>query len=238
MRFSLGMRTVDRSPVARNYAAETLANLERAGAYRSRHFAGFSIACSTDSVAHLGEHPWRVIVPGEGWKMTPNETALHAIAAAAQVAEADWIFHLEDDLDFCARFLESVACWIVDEVKPSDRLLTFATLKTAVAKLGDRRSFLYPMPKFHGSQCYAVRAADASSLVAYLTDHPTYEGTHQCHDLLLHGWLAEVGGDIRATVPSFVDHVGLESKLSPGSRHVVTGFPGHTWKYHRRRPAA
>lgn len=250
MRFALGMRTTDRTPIgARNYAMETLGNFARSGGFRSSHLVGFGIACSTWEFGHVDMRQFCAATENErgglvtpetaGMRWTPNVTAWKALALAHLMAErrggADWIFHLEDDLDFCSRFLESVEAWIEDEVRPTDRLITFATLKKTVDEMNGARSFVRPVTSFHGSQCYAVRAEDVPSLIAYLEAHPQYRGVDKCHDLLLHGWLAEVGGEIRSTNPSFVDHIGLESFLSPGSRHVITGFPGREWKYQRKR---
>lgn len=225
IRIAIGMETKTR-PNGVSYYEQTLHNAERAGIFRSPHLAAFK-TCIGDRCTRQqnGKH------------------AIDIAAYYAQETGAKWVMKLEDDLDFTDYFLESVVDWLEDHDEPRHRMFSLGiTLETVSASRfhDGETSILEPgtsFPRvremiaqgkravpahingFWGAQAVVWRAHDANDLARWLGDDPTYfDGTthhrHRGHDLKLQEWVRYVGGHhFLAAVPSFVQHIGVQSNL-------------------------
>lgn len=242
-RWALVMRTVDRSPSA-NYVGQTLANLARAGLFRSSIPWTLAIVDSGSPASFFDDEGISRLVAREAGRVTldwpsarrtPNENAARALDLGADTG-ADWILFLEDDIDVCDRLLESVDAWIAKNRRKDRRVYSFCAAYAGVreAARSGRQAWDYPLAKFYGTQAYALWKDDARSAAEYMKRNPRYRGAHQCHDLLLKEWAREAHpklGHFAASVPSFVQHVGKESSLHLGRFHEYASWPGREWRY-------
>lgn len=92
----------------------------------------------------------------------------------------------------------------------------------------------FPLAQFWGTTCIAIRAADVVSLAAYWAD-PRHT---LMYDLLVHGWHRQAWPDdsdpvVRASAPSFVQHMGDLSVLAPERTATIrySTWPGRDWRY-------
>lgn len=242
-RWALVMRTVDRAP-RKNYVGETLANLERAGLFRSEIPWTLAVVDSgspdgffdTEGLCRLhAREAGRVVLDRPMAKRTPNLNAARALELGA-ATRADWVLFLEDDVDFCANFLESVDAWIGRHKRADRRVYTFCAAYEGVrtAQRERRESWDYPIGKFYGTQAYALWKDDARACADWMRAHPTYHGANKSHDLLLKQWSREAYPKVDhflASAPSFVQHIGRESSLHFGRFHDYASFPGRQWGY-------
>lgn len=253
MRIALGIRTTDRSP-GPNYLGGTLRSLQAAGVFESPHFGGLSIVGSS-----LADLPWineqarcgiycqvrcgkeieRTEHAARYEEFTPNETAAEALADASR-GGADWVMHVEDDVEFCGEFLKSAAAWLTDHAEPDVPLYSFGLPPQIDPEAVGGSAHRWEIQGFYGTQCYAVRGEDAPGLVAWLRAHPVYRESpgsppkDSCHDLLLHAWARELHPQARfflATCPSFVRHVGERSTLGKSRFFTHPSWPGPAWTY-------
>lgn len=244
------MITVDRSP-APNYLAETLANLKRGGLLSSHRLARFVMVDSgpgcdfASSAAHaLRGHPTPPYsgVVGSAGRVCANVNVANALRVGAGLAP--WVLFLEDDIDVCADFFDSVGAWLDDHAREDRRLCAFGAaygwVEEAMAE--GRAAADYPITQFYGTQALALRSKDALSLSAYLVEHcydRTDDGT--AYDLLMADWAQRTWPEIRhflASAPSFVEHVGRTSAIRPRPEtHTFPSWPGREWSYLERRAA-
>lgn len=237
MNYAILLRTLDRTPKA-NYLGATMRSLERGGLWDSRIPFTLTVVDSGSPdpagflARELGPLSGRVEVdlPADG-RRTHNANATRAMELGA-LSGADWVLMLEDDIEVCARFLESVDAWLTHHAAPEFPLYTFGCPYPHVeqARRSGRTSWPYPVRDFYGAQCYAVSRARAISLVPWLQCHPLYCGRPRSHDLLLHDWAGEFGAHYYlASVPSFVQHVGRESALD-NAYFDFPSFRGTAWE--------
>lgn len=241
--YAITIRTTDRQPKAKNYVFATLANLQRAGVFGSQTpFQLRIFADATAGPAFIEQlRAWetrcnRLSVDTADRKPTPNGNAARALQwAAAQ--DSDYVIFLEDDLDFCACFLESVDAWLGTHRRPDRHLYPLCAAYPRAIRDVLRRggeSWEYPIASFYGTQGYVLPREEARRCAAYMAEHPTYRGVHQGHDLLLTDWARETWPEVKhflATAPCFVQHVGEESSLHPGRFHAYAAFAGQNWSY-------
>jgi hypothetical protein len=247
MKFAIGLETI-RRPDGTDYFGQTLANLTRAGVFKSE-------LLSTFRVAH-----------GEGF--TRQQNGQRAIAMAAADVNADWVIKLEDDLDFVDNFLENVAAWLEDFGHANTCLFSLGASFETVShsRFCDNEVLTEPGPSFPtvreylrrgehcvphrvggywGAQALVMRRADALDLATFLGPDPAlWDGVmhhkNRGHDLMLQCWGSARGvRSFACTVPSFVQHIGRVSNLSqPELQHVQPFFefpwPGHKYEYIRR----
>jgi len=239
---SAAMVTIDRSP-GRNYLAETLDNLVRGGLLTSPRLDSLTICDSgpgwsfaareRDASAAAGvpacwAHP-------SGIRITANENVAWALGIAA--SKAPWCLFLEDDVDVCADFFDSVGAWLDDHAAPDRLVYAFACpylqVKDAVAA-GDA-SWDYPIKgAFYGTQAFAVRSEDAADLAAFLRADPyRMNPGGSCWDLIMQIWALEKGAEFfLASAPSFAEHIGRESVVAPRpATHTCPSWPGREWSY-------
>jgi hypothetical protein len=191
-----------------------------------------ALAADDPQLAHLS------ILPVYHYRaLTNNENAIEALTVGL-AANRPWIVHLEDDVDVIDGFFDGVAAWLTDHALPATPYLlyTFHTPYAAVrhtVALG-QTSWRYPIPRFYGNQCWAIRRDAAERLLAYLRVHVPTWSSGQGFDLLIKKWAtAEGETHFLASAPSFVQHVGVESSLHLGRFHQNSSFPGRQWRYVR-----
>lgn len=214
---AIAIKTHPRAGV--NYLHATLANLAR--------------ACGGDLPGPLA------ISDGSG--LTLHQNAAHAIRLGVD-ANRPWVLVLEDDLDFCADFLGSVARWLGEHEDPRYPMYVFGANYEQIERRWARgaTSWEYPCSAFYGAQALCWRREEAQHLIGWLGDDPHYNGVRDHgHDLLLQRWGKERwearGSGERppfflASCPSFVDHVGEQSGI--GNRFFRFGsWQGREWSY-------
>ena len=180
----------------------------------------------------------------EGQRRTPNLNVATALAVGADT-RTPWVLFLEDDIDVCGWFLDSVGAWLDAHARDDRRVYAFGAAYQQIRDVVTRggTSWDYPVSAFYGTQAFAVRHADARSLAEWLFDHPRYlgddgVGPDACYDLAIHRWSAARYPTLRfflASAPSFVQHTGRESVISPGqTTHWFQSWPGRDWSYVNR----
>lgn len=231
------MITVDRSP-KRNYLTETLDNLKRTGMWQSSRLHSFWLC---DSRADLFADN-ALIAAGLALSSVSalgRRTANQNVAAALKYGAksgAPWVLFLEDDIDVCDRFLDGVGAWLDWHAFPDCPIYAFGAAYDIIDGLHRRgeTSWRYPVDGFYGTQAFATRATDALSLAWWLEQHEfshTKDGT--AYDLSMHDWADAQGvRHFLASVPSFVQHIGMESAIAPRRDvHVFKSWPGREWSY-------
>lgn len=243
---SIAIKTMDRRPRgSRNYLGETVRNMERAGVFRSLLLHSLTIVDSgspdfSDFFRVEMYDADRRAANGRMTQVMSGRWTLHQTAAAAirEVAAtgAQWCMVLEDDLDFCDRFLESVVGWLEDHARDDRRMYAFGANYAQIASRLSAGEWDYPVGSFYGAQALAWKRKDAAQLAEWLGPDPSYRGVRDHgHDLLLQQWGKAVGlTHFLASAPSFVQHVGSDSGINNRFFQFAT-WPGRGWKYSRRR---
>jgi glycosyltransferase involved in cell wall biosynthesis len=171
-------------------------------------------------------------------KRTLHQTAAVAIRSASEAA-ARWVLVLEDDIDVCDDFLESVAAWLEQHATSRHRMYAFGASYSPQIRLANnagRTIWPYHIPQFYGAQALAWAREDAQQLAEWLGDDPSYKGNRDAHhDILLQQWGQGLGlTHFAASVPSFVQHIGTESTLD--NDPFVFPWPGSEWSYTEAAP--
>ena len=164
-------------------------------------------------VAHFPDQP-----------LTQNQNLCRALREGA-ASGADYVILCEDDIEVCRDWLGEIARWLERYfVRSGCRLASFYTPYDEVQWEWDeakrrgepRRAWAYPVPKFYGACCFAVRSETARGMaetVERVARSPIEA------DL----WLKEHfgGGEhFLASVPSFAQHVGDESYIQSAGMPV------------------
>lgn len=235
------MRTVDRTP-RRNYLGETLRSIAQScgEAAVGDHLI---LLDSGPSVSHTEIPWWAAEIDGmphpniytSTVKLTNNQNALRALQIGLATG-AEWIIHLEDDIQVCADLFGSIDRWLHKHATPAYHLFTFHTPYPHVRRAFEagKESWKYPIHNFYGNQCWAMRRADAHLAVAFLEEKIPQWRSGQGFDLLLKEWAWATWTNAKyflASCPSFVQHVGTESSLHFGRFHQNGSFPGTEWSY-------
>jgi hypothetical protein len=229
------MITVDRFP-ATNYFRSAIQNLIRGRMFTSSRLQSFTVVDSGSP------HPLDHLSPLLGvWasydtatqKRNPTENVIQALELGAS-KRAKWVLFLEDDIDVCGDFLDSIGAWL-DEHEVIDRLVySFGVCYDEIERLAQEgKSFWnYPVDSFYGTCCFAVHRENAESLAEYLKRDVSITS----YDLTMAAWAKTWGQKFfLASVPSFVQHIGAESGIRPGSAPIsYSSWPGATWSYLRR----
>ena len=245
---SVAIKTADRrqkGPEWPNYLRRTLENLQRGGVFDSKHLAGDIVLMDSG----VGPDPWcflameadgfpRVRIDS-GEPRTLHQNAANAIRVAARNEEADWVLVLEDDIDVCARFLESVALWLEDHAVDGLMMYAFGANYAQIrqCRAQGKAVWMYPCHAFYGALACAWRRGHASALAEWLGDDPGIvqedggKVRNRGHDLLLGRWGKAMGlTHFRASAPCFIQHIGVESGL--GNKKITYGgWSGPTWSY-------
>jgi len=226
--------TFNRSPNP-NYLFETLENLKRSGVLKHPQLHSLHLVDSGSAKAWPTANI--ILTHSKVWSHRPTErrSAKWNCAAALRhgaVSGADWIVHLEDDLDVCGDFVGSLSRWL-DAHGKDDRPNIFSGDYPQFAQKGNVE-WQYPVEKFWGMQCFAVRPAVALDIAEWLETHGLPE--HNAHDIELHRWAGARGLTwFQASAPSFVQHIGHITSIAdnPNGGALITfpSFPGHEWSF-------
>lgn len=234
--------TIDRSPEP-SYLSDTLSNLTRGGLLSSPRVGSLFISDGggSSSLRHtlgvveelLDEQVW---VAGFAHRVTANENVEGALRVGACMG-APWVLFLEDDIDVCADFFDSVGAWLDEYASPDHFIYPLGANYEGVecaARLGADR-WVYPVEQFYGTQALAIRSTDAASLASFLEAHRfdrAEDGT--AYDLLMADWLRaeRAGASLLTPAPSFVQHIGRTSSIRPRpATHTFPSWLGREWSY-------
>lgn len=213
------MRTADRTP-KRNYLGATVTSLTCQGV------AGADIhvvPTSPDVAWMLAEVPYQSItVHAPAERRPANANGLAPIALLDR-HDADWIVLSEDDLEWCADPMGSMARWLAAYATPDVliyRFFAFDRLTPVSAHVAAA-----PLREMKGSQAVALRADDARRFAAWAKAHPLdwrpkgapfQHRPHDGFDKLLGYWALQDRPDVTyglVSVPFFVKHLGVQSSL-------------------------
>lgn len=165
-------------------------------------------------------------------KRLANRNASDALEFASGI-QRPWVLFLEDDIQVCARFFDSVSAWLTRWQSPEYRIYSFGCAYPEVSeRIPGRESWPYPIDQFYGTQAFAIRREDAATLAEYLatTDDPPGQ-----YDLSMHKWARKFYPSLNyflASVPSFVQHIGTVSSIRPDEpSFTFQSFPGEDWSY-------
>lgn len=165
---------------------------------------------------------------------TPNQNAMEQLRVGIKSGH-EWLILMEDDLSFIADFDESVRLWLRD-CEGSDSLCY--PLAAAYKQVREQKgiAWKYPVELFYGTQAVAIRQAQAKSLLAFIEAIPKIPS--KGFDMLIKQWAeANKAKHFLTPVPSFVQHVGVESSLHLGRYHWFGSWPGRDWSYVTRSTA-
>jgi hypothetical protein len=236
----IAIKTIDRSP-KKNFLGETIKNLRRGGVFKSEHLGKLWIVDGgsrdvwtylksqgvTEVLRHQVDHA----------KRSMHQNAQRCIDLASS-GTADFALVLEDDIDVCRNFLESVVAWLGDHELSTPMMYVFGANYAQIAVEAKKgiRFWNYPCDSFYGALACGWSAPVARDLARWLGPDPFYKKkdgeevrTHG-HDLLLGRW----GSFLKlhhflAAAPNFVQHIGAESSLNNKS----VSYPGfdREWSY-------
>lgn len=237
--------TVDRTP-AENYLAQTLTNLRRAKTWDSVRFhslilcdSGGSDTWPEQAIRQVGVD--KVIVYRSPDKKTPNRNVADALRIGASIChnwEAKWVLFLEDDIDVCDHFIDSVGVWLDEHSRPNYHVFALGANYDRVTELAreGKTNWEYPIDGFYGTQAFAIRPDDAKSLSSWLEKNEFSKNVDgSAYDLIMHDWAHSTFPNNQfflASVPSFVQHIGTDSVIRPRAGiHTFPSWPGQNWRY-------
>jgi len=240
-----------------NYLGQTLDNLARAGIWASSHLHSLHVVSGGEMPGFLEtevrSHGPLTIYPDALPGRTRQQNGAMAIQIAAET-DADYVLKLEDDLDFCADFLNGVARWLgrygAQDVNMFTLGMTFETYENSryaapeESVLGPGESFEYVRGwlrdgqqfrmhdaatngGFWGAQAVLFRRQDALHCVEALGPDPRAGRLSNAgHDLLLGEWAGRIG----VALPSFIQHLGEHSSIAK-TRFFQFPWPGREWSF-------
>lgn len=240
----IAVKTIDRSPRdKKNYLGITLRNLKRAGVFKSKNLGRFWIVDggSLNPEAYYQQ---------EGVTETGHQVFTdHAVRTMHQNAQrcidlassggADYALVLEDDINTCSNFLESVVKWLDQHELSTPNMYVFGCNYQQLELMIRRGSRVWPYPceSFYGALACCWPREVAQGLAKWLGPDPFYKNekgeevkTHG-HDLLLGRWGEWMGFDhFLASAPNFVQHIGVDSGLN-NKKVIYPAWNGPEWSY-------
>lgn len=242
------MITCDRSQHngRQNYLTGTLQSLFRSGLWRSTRLNGFDVFTSNpESNAHVSHELQtmtrfsRLHLAGQTYLACEN--AGRALIAGSLQMGANWVLFIEDDVEVCSDFLNSVGRWL-DQHGKSDNYQLFAFgaaySQTLVNYKRGATAWEYPVDAFYGTQCFAVRPRIASIIGSYLSQTPMIRGVRNpnAYDLMIQDVINAqfVSPMFLASCPSFVQHIGKQSICTGKPEedvHTFISYQGSQWAY-------
>lgn len=237
------MITVDRTSRGKtDYLPTTIENWAQSHKFGARLLHSFTV-CDSGSpagwsgFAFLKKYDITISYAPVGGRLA-CQNAGHALIVGG-LSGAPWVLFMEDDLDFCRDFLGSVGRFL-DKYGHDERYRLFAfgaaydQINQAVRNGDD--CWPYPIDAFYGTQCFAIRAADAVSLGNYISSNPPIRTVNNpdAYDLMFHTWAKNLypGNCFLASAPSFVQHIGRQSICTgKDETHRFESWPGREWTY-------
>lgn len=239
-RYAIVISTADRSP-HQNYLIDTLNNLHQGGVFTSRIShevvlvdTGKGNVHRTRAMVWFATHGIQPFITTPSRKgSSPDNAALGLMTAV--MLEPEWIIFLEDDIEVCGSFLESVDAWLSENAVPEVPVypLCAAYGKNAGRNREDK-SWRYGLGGFYGTQAYAIRTKYAGELAHFLEVEAEKRNQVNGHDLLLKEWVLSRFPDCtHLLVPGmdFIQHIGKESSIHFGRFHLYPHFGGREWTY-------
>ena len=184
--------------------------------------------------ANGGFRPERIGVHIPERRLTQNENFARALRGGTEPRlgighNPDFVVLCEDDIEVSRRWLERMEAWLnlyfeghkmatfyTPYVEVEDVLRSSRTGSGTEPRLG---AWPYPVEKFYGACCFAVRPETALGLADTLERRA--ESAHEA-DLWMKKYFRE--GDLVAAVPSLVQHIGDESGIQPAGAPKRRGF--------------
>lgn len=234
-RLTITIRTADRHP-GENYLGATVRSLTASGIAPDQiHVVATSPKTGWLGV-ELGDLPVVRHVPTR--PRTPNANGI-AQVEALELAPAEWLVMLEDDITVCDDFHGSVLRWLDRHATPEVHVYRFCAF--GPPQTVHRDMAVYPLREQRGSQAIALRAGEARDFAAWATSRATtwrprrapfqHEPT-KGFDKLVGYWALDRWPSHRVgyvSHPHFVRHVGVQSGLY---RHTVVNhgqFSRQAW---------
>lgn len=227
------LNTLDRSP-GPNYLGATLEGLRRSIAHLEIQVVDGG---SPDVVAYARAarlwsngvtlHP----APAGHTPLTRNDAGMRCLEIAVRCG-SEWVLFLEDDLAVCDDLLGSVDRWVADRpVAPGPTVYSFYCPFGRAFQEGIAGAWDYPVSWFNGCQAFALRSDLISGALADMRARLPMWGSPGGFDRLISAWLMASGGQLIASVPSFVQHVGYQTAMGYPHWHQSPTFPGVDWSY-------
>jgi hypothetical protein len=232
--------TADRSP-RRNYLVDTLNSLYRSGVFSSRIPHELVIVDTGKGV--LQQAQASIWLETHGVKaqihqpIRKNSTPDNAACGLKLHTASDWTIFLEDDIEVCGSFLESVDAWLRDHYNQSYDGPIYPLCAAYGKNAGrDREASLwrYGIGGFYGTQAYAIRSNLCCDLAWFLENEAAKRSMTNGHDLLLKEWIQMHSPNLTHLLcpgMDFVQHVGRESSIHLGRFHQYPHFGGSDWSY-------
>jgi len=231
--WSVVLNTLDRSP-GPNYLGQTLTGLRRSIEHLDVQVVDGGSPDPADFARR--ERIWHngVTFHPSLRRLTRNEAGIRCLEVAL-ARGADYVVFLEDDIQVCDDFLGSVDRWLTHRPEPAaPTLYSFYCPFGRPFHEGVDGAWNYPLAWFNGCQAIALRSADVSGALECLRRLLPTWGSPGGFDRLLSAWLMACGGQILASVPSFVQHVGYQTAMGYPHWHQSPTWLGADWSY---RPA-
>jgi hypothetical protein len=238
-RLTITIRTADRHP-RQNYLGQTVRGLIAAGV-AAEQIHVFPTAPDVRWLdVELGDLPIVRHVPSTRRDANANGVAQ---VAALDVAPADWLLMLEDDVHVCADFEGSVLRWLDRFARPDVHVYRFCAFGEPEHRLPSVT--VHPLREQRGSQAVALRSDDARRFAAWWSTHETdwrpkhapFQQEPGGFDKLIGYWALAEWPETRyglVSRPQFVHHVGMQSSLHSRGVRNDEAFAGTSYRFEAR----
>jgi len=255
-KYIIGITALDRAP-NENYIENTLNNLEQSGVFHSdvphevhifdsgSHSLDYipkaydleihsPLQSEVDKIREIYNDPERN-------QITLRQNMV-CMADYFSKSDADFAIMMEDDIETCGSFLESVDLWVDRNFKPQkDKLMPVVSFFTP--RVGVRAAFRsgqsvwrYPAHKYYGRQCTMVRKEDCASIADWFIQF--FKGKSGGHDLVLQGWMLNKFSrrtHLYSSAPCFAQHIGRYSSFVDRKKTRIKpishSYQGREWRY-------
>lgn len=236
--YRIVLSTADRSP-GPNYLVGTLNSLARSGVFSSQIPVKLVIVDTGKGVRQRAQAMiWCKTHGVDAQILTPkrrSSTPDNAACGLCNYTNTDWTIFLEDDIEVCGAFLESVDVWLRENATLEIPIYPLcAAYGKNAGRERDAATWRYSVGGFYGTQAYAIRSHECLDLGCFLKTEAALREMINGHDLLLKEWVQARYPDVTHLLcpgMDFVQHVGKESSIHPGRYHAYPNFGGPDWSY-------